>query len=602
MTKEQWLIAAKRADFNALAKELQISPVLARLIRNRDLTEVSEMREYLYGTLSDLPDPSLMKDITKGADIILEKIETGRKIRIISDYDVDGVSSNYILYVGLRKCGADADYRIPDRKEDGYGINAHLIEQAAADGIDTIITCDNGIAAKKEIDLGNSLGLTFVITDHHDIPYEIIDGKKKEVLPDAAAVINPKREDCPYPNKNICGAVVAWKLIQVLYDRLGCSGENFQEFLEVAALATVCDVMPLKGENRIIVKEGLKWINQSPIPGLKALIEENSLTEKEIRAYHLGFIIGPCVNASGRLSTAAKALKLLLAQDRDLCAEGARELSELNNERKKMTLAGIENAIDFIEESEIIQDRIYVIHLPDCHDSIAGIIAGRIREIYNRPVFVITGAEDEVKGSGRSIDAYNMYQGMAEVKECFIQFGGHPKAAGFSMKRDRIGELREKLNRNTSLTQDDLIPRIHIDIALPVSRLDQDLIEEMGNLEPCGTGNPRPLFAQKNLCISGIRELGTSGRALKLFLKDPAGYPIEAVFFGEVSEFYRDVCDIAGEQELIKMKRGQHHHVLLTCVYYPEINEWNGNRRIQIIIKNYRLSLQSRAEYSVNRC
>lgn len=589
MRQEQWMIAAKKADFNTLAKELEISPILARLIRNRDIVKTDEMRDYLYGDLSDLPDPFLLKDVEKGAGIILDKIRAGKAIRIISDYDVDGVSSNYILYAGLKRCGANVDYKIPDRVTDGYGINEDLIRQACEDGIDTIITCDNGISAAGQVAYGMELGLTFVITDHHDVPFEEAGGEKRDLLPPAAAVINPKQSDCPYPYKNICGAVVAWKFIQVLYALAGIERKEADDLLEIAALATVCDVMPLKGENRIIVKEGLRRMNQDPMPGLKALIDGNYLSGKVIKSYHLGFVIGPCINASGRLSTAEKAMELLLCTDPVRCQEIAEGLIELNVLRKEMTRKGEEEAEEWLAGSGHGDDKVLVIFLPECHESIAGIIAGRIKENHNRPTFVLTRTMNGVKGSGRSIETYHMYEEMSRIKECFDKFGGHPMAAGLSMQEDRIEEFRKKLNDNAALTEEDFVKRIHIDIALPVSYLSEDLIREFDMLEPYGTDNKKPLFAQKNLHICGVRELGTGGRTLKLYLKDDTGYPAEAIYFGDVAAFYRAVADAAGEQELLRMKQGQRHQVGITCTYYPEINEWNGCRNIQIIIKNYRI-------------
>lgn len=627
MKKEQWMIAAKRADFNALSRELNISPILARLIRNRDILDADGMREYLHGSLKDIPDPFLLKAVKKGAQIIRRKIESGKKIRIISDYDVDGVSSNYILYLGLKRCGADVDYRIPDRVEDGYGINEHLISQAFEEGVDTIITCDNGIAAGPQIARGNERGMTFVITDHHDVPYEELadeegNMKKKELLPEAAAVINPKQEACSYPHKNICGAVVALKFVQVLYHTFGISVQEAEGFLEIAALATVCDVMPLTGENRIIVKEGLRRMNSGrrgrdfsmrsswgqdrqegpqrnrqgtqtdPIPGLQALIEGNHLEDKEIKAWHLGFIIGPCINASGRLSTARLALELLLCRDPVRCREMAEKLIALNTERKEMTKKGEEDARAWLEESGHDKDKVLVVYLPECHESIAGIIAGRIREEYNKPVFVLTRTLKGVKGSGRSIEAYHMFDEMTKVRECFDQYGGHPMAAGLSMQEDRIEELREKLNSNTSLTEEDFIEKVHIDIALPVNYLSEALILELDRMEPFGTENRKPLFAQKGLYIAGLREAGTSGRVIRLYLKDAEGYPVEAVYFGDAGEFCRQAEAVCGSREYLRMREGQKHHVLMDCTYYPEINVWKDRRNIQIIIKNYRFRLK----------
>lgn len=427
---EQWFISAKKADFNGIARHFGISPVLARLMRNRNLTTEEEMRKYLYGSLEDLYEPSLLKDAEKGVQVIKEKIMAGKKIRIISDYDVDGVSSNYILYRGLARCGAQVDYRIPDRVADGYGINEHLIDQAYEDGVDTVITCDNGIAAAEQISYGNGLGMTFVVTDHHDVPFVEKDGVRTEQIPEAAAVINPKQEDCAYPFKNICGAVVVYKFIELLYDAFGIGRREAQEFLEIAAMATVCDVMILQDENRILVKEGLRRMNETKIRGLRALIDANHLEDKKITAYHLGFILGPCINASGRLKTAKKALDLLLCTEESACRAMAEELLELNSERKEMTRKGEEEAHRYLEETGQIQDKVLVIFLPDCHESIAGIIAGRIRECYNKPVFVITRTREGLKGSGRSIETYHMYNEMVKVKDCFTKFGGHPMAAG----------------------------------------------------------------------------------------------------------------------------------------------------------------------------
>ena len=535
---EQWFIAAKRADFNGIAERFHVSPVLARLMRNRDLTTDAQMEKYLHGTLQNLYEPSLLKDAKKGVDIVRKKIEEGKKIRIISDYDVDGVSSNYILYKGLLRCGADVDYRIPDRVADGYGINEHLIDQAYEDGIDTVITCDNGIAAAPQIAYGKSLGLTFVVTDHHDVPFTEEDGVRREILPEANAVINPKRDDCPYPFKGICGAVVAFKFVQLLYDAFGIDRKETEEFLEMTAMATVCDVMILQDENRILVKEGLRRMNETKIPGLRALIAVNHLEEKKLTAYHLGFILGPCINASGRLTTAKKALDLLLCTDVSRCQAMAEELLLLNAERKEMTRQGEEEAHRYLETTGHIHDKVLVVFLPDCHESIAGIIAGRIRECYNKPVFVITRTAEGLKGSGRSIETYHMYNEMVRVKDCFTKFGGHPMAAGLSMEEGRLEEFRERLNANAQLTEEDFVRKVHIDIALPVSWLSEEFLSELDALEPFGNGNQKPLFAQKGFSVAGIRELGSSGRCLKMFLRDTDGYGMEAIYFGDAALFF----------------------------------------------------------------
>lgn len=587
---EQWFISAKKADFNGIARHFGISPVLARLMRNRNLTTEEEMRKYLYGSLEDLYEPSLLKDAEKGVQVIKEKIMAGKKIRIISDYDVDGVSSNYILYRGLARCGAQVDYRIPDRVADGYGINEHLIDQAYEDGVDTVITCDNGIAAAEQISYGNGLGMTFVVTDHHDVPFVEKDGVRTEQIPEAAAVINPKQEDCAYPFKNICGAVVVYKFIELLYDAFGIGRREAQEFLEIAAMATVCDVMILQDENRILVKEGLRRMNETKIRGMRALIDANHLEDKKITAYHLGFILGPCINASGRLKTAKKALDLLLCTEESACRAMAEELLELNSERKEMTRKGEEEAHRYLEETGQMQDKVLVIFLPDCHESIAGIIAGRIRECYNKPVFVITRTREGLKGSGRSIETYHMYNEMVKVKDCFTKFGGHPMAAGLSMEESRLSELRQRLNANAQLTEEDFVKKVHIDIALPVSWLSEEFLTELDMLEPFGNGNQKPLFAQKGFVITGARILGSTGRCLKMFLRDEKGYSIDAIYFGDTSLFFQDMENCCGKEETERIKKGLSSSVRMDCTYYPEVNEWRGQRTMQIVIKNYRFS------------
>ena len=453
---EKWFVASKRADFNKIGEVFHISPVTARLMRNRDLTTIEEMQRYLYGSLSDLYDPHLLKDADKGAEIIKEKIEAGKKIRIISDYDVDGVSSNYILYQGLKRCGADVDYKIPDRVEDGYGINEHLIEQAAEDGIDTIITCDNGIAASAQIAYGNSLGLTIVVTDHHDIPFQKENDEITYLLPPAAAVINPKQKDCSYPFKSICGAVVVYKFIQVLYDLFQIDQKESEAFLEIAAMATVCDVMPLFDENRILVREGLRRIRQTEIVGLQALIEANHLEDKKLSSYHFGFILGPCINASGRLTSAKEALELLLCKDKEICRQKAEALTALNAERKEMTADGVKAAKAYLESTGHAKDKVLVVYLPDCHESLAGLVAGRVRENYYRPVFVLTDSEDGVKGSGRSIESYSMYEELTGCGDLLTKFGGHPMAAGLSLDKENVEKFKRRLNDQCTLSEEEL--------------------------------------------------------------------------------------------------------------------------------------------------
>ena len=585
---EKWVIAAKRADFNQIGQQFHIDPVIARLIRNRDVIGEDKIREYLSGTVQELPSPWLMKDMEKAVDILEKKISQKAKVRIIGDYDIDGVTSTYILMKGLARIGADVDTYIPDRVADGYGIHAHLIERAETDRIDTIVTCDNGIAASAQIAYGNSLGLTIVVTDHHDIPFQKENDEITYLLPPAAAVINPKQKDCSYPFKSICGAVVVYKFIQVLYDLFGIDRRESEVFLEIAAMATVCDVMPLCDENRIIVKEGLRRIQHTNITGLQALIEANHLEEKKISSYHFGFILGPCINASGRLTSAKDALELLLCEDKELCRQKAEALTQLNAERKEMTANGVKAAKEYLESTGHANDKVLVVYLPNCHESIAGIIAGRMKEHYHKPVFVITRTKEGLKGSGRSIEAYHMYKEMNKIKECFDKFGGHPMAAGFSMQEDRLEEFREKLNANATLTEDDFAEKVHIDVALPISYLSESLINEFELLEPFGNENTKPLFAQKDLYIKGMRVLGTTGRCLKLFLSDANGTSIDAMYFGESDVFLEELISFCGKEEAQRIQKGLSHHIWMDVTYYPQVNEWRGQKNIQIVIQNYR--------------
>ena len=587
--KEEWRVKQPAADIRALAERFSISPILAHIIVNREITEPDAVACYLSDDLAYTHDPALMKDMDKGCQIMKEKIRAGKKIRIISDYDVDGITSNYILYQGLQKAGADVSYDIPHRIMDGYGMNVRLVEAAYADGVDTIITCDNGIAAAEQIAYGNSLGLTLVVTDHHDIPFQRQeDGSISYNLPSAAAVINPKQKDCPYPFENICGAVVVYKFIQVLYDLFGIDRRESEAFLEIAAMATVCDVMPLCDENRIIVKEGLRRIQHTNITGLQALIEANHLEEKKISSYHFGFILGPCINASGRLTSAKDALELLLCEDKELCRQKAEALTQLNAERKEMTANGVKAAKEYLESTGHANDKVLVVYLPNCHESIAGIIAGRMKEHYHKPVFVITRTKEGLKGSGRSIEAYHMYKEMNKIKECFDKFGGHPMAAGFSMQEDRLEEFREKLNANATLTEDDFAEKVHIDVALPISYLSESLINEFELLEPFGNENTKPLFAQKDLYIKGMRVLGTTGRCLKLFLSDANGTSIDAMYFGESDVFLEELISFCGKEEAQRIQKGLSHHIWMDVTYYPQVNEWRGQKNIQIVIQNYR--------------
>lgn len=568
---EKWMVYNKKADFQKIGSEFGIDPVIARLIRNRDIQDMKEIHSYLYGTLAEIPSPWKMKDMERAVQILQKKITQKKKIRIIGDYDIDGVTATCILLKGLKRLNANVDTYIPDRVKDGYGMHEQLIDKALEDGIDTILTCDNGIAAAAEIEYAKKEGLTVIVTDHHDIPFRDTEDGRIWIIPKADAVVNPKQNDCLYPNKNICGAVVAWKLIWALYERLGIDSDEIWDFLELAAIATVGDVMDLQGENRIIVKEGLKKLSSTSFEGLKALICVNNLEGAEITAYHVGFVVGPCINASGRLDTAARSLELLLADNMEDAMKLADDLYDLNQSRKAMTEQGKEQAIQSIEENNLGKDRVLVVYLPDCHESLAGIIAGRIREAYNKPVFVLTKGADGVKGSGRSIEAYSMYEELVKCSDLLTQFGGHPMAAGLSMEEKNVELFRRRLNDNCTLTEQDLIPKIMIDVPMPISYLSKKLTEQLKVLEPFGKGNSKPLFAQKNLRAVGIRVFGRNRNVAKMLLIDENGIKMDAVYFGEAQEFVDFV----------------QAHDTISVTYYPEINVFQGRENLQVVIKNY---------------
>lgn len=568
---EKWMVYNKKADFQKIGSEFGIDPVIVRLIRNRDIQDMKEIRSYLYGTLAEIPSPWKMKDMERAVQILQKKITQKKKIRIIGDYDIDGVTATCILLKGLKRLNANVDTYIPDRVKDGYGMHEQLIDKALEDGIDTILTCDNGIAAAVEIEYAKKEGLTVIVTDHHDIPFRDTEDGRIWIIPKADAVVNPKQNACLYPNKNICGAVVAWKLIWALYERLGIDSDEIWDFLELAAIATVGDVMDLQGENRIIVKEGLKKLSSTSFEGLKALICVNNLEGAEITAYHVGFVIGPCINASGRLDTAARSLELLLADNMEDAMKLADDLYDLNQSRKAMTEQGKEQAIQSIEENNLGKDRVLVVYLPDCHESLAGIIAGRIREAYNKPVFVLTKGADGVKGSGRSIEAYSMYEELVKCSDLLTQFGGHPMAAGLSMEEKNVELFRRRLNDNCTLTEQDLIPKIMIDVPMPISYLSKKLTEQLKVLEPFGKGNSKPLFAQKNLRAVGIRVFGRNRNVAKMLLIDENGIKMDAVYFGEAQEFVDFV----------------QAHDTISVTYYPEINVFQGRENLQVVIKNY---------------
>ena len=567
---EKWVVAAKRADFNAIGRKFGIDPVIARLIRNRDVIGDEKIGLYLNGTLRDLPDPHLLKDAEKASGILRQKIREKKKIRIIGDYDIDGVTSTCILVLALRKLGADVDTCIPHRVTDGYGLHEHLITQAAEDHVDTILTCDNGISASKEIELAKAIGMTVIVTDHHEVPVSAAQEEEVQIIPPADAVIDPKQADCPYPNKNICGAVVAWKLMQVLYALMGEAPDYLFSMTDLAAVATVGDVMDLQDENRIIVKEGLRMITHTRNVGLAALIRACGLADSVITAYHIGFVLGPCINATGRLDTAQRALALLMAEEAEEADRIAGELKDLNESRKAMTEEQKAEAVRIVESTAIKEDRVLVVYLPDCHESIAGIIAGRLREQYYRPAIVLTPGEEMVKGSGRSIEAYHMFKALTECDDLLEKYGGHPMAAGLSIKKTNVVRFRRRLNENCRLTPEELTPKVVVDVPMPVTYISRNLIEQIHLLEPFGKGNQKPVFAQKNVLISDVRILGKNRNVLRMTVEDAGGYRMNAICFGDTEAY------------LSRIRQDPK----ATIAYYPEINSYQGIEKIQIIITN----------------
>ena len=572
---EKWFVAMKKADFNGIAEKYQISPIIARLMRNRDVIGDEAIDFYLNGTVEDLYDGLLMKDMDRAVDILKEKIEEGKKIRVIGDYDIDGVNATYILQQGLAGLGADVDTDIPDRIKDGYGLNQMLIDRALEDDVDTIITCDNGIAAMNEIAYGKEQGMTIVVTDHHEVPYLEENGEKKYLLPPADAVVDPHRADCEYPFKGLCGAAVAYKLVEVLYRVSGKSEqevEHLQESLmENVAIATIGDVMDLVGENRVFVKKGLELLKTTKNEGLHALMQCTGVDTANLNTYHIGFVIGPCINAGGRLDTAKRALELLNASNRREAVTLAADLKELNDSRKEMTEEGVEEAVRQIESSSWKDDQVLVVYLPKCHESIAGIIAGRIKERYYRPTFVLTKGETGVKGSGRSIEAYDMFAEMSRCRELFTKFGGHKLAAGLSLEEEKVEVFRKRINELADLTEEDLQMKVSIDMRLPFPYINEELIHELKILEPFGKGNGKPLFAESKLRVIQPRIFGKNRNVLKCRLEDQQGNQMEAVYFGEVEDCLR------------QMEKKQ----IMSFTYYPSINEYMGRRTIQLTIVNY---------------
>ena len=565
------MVAAKRADFKGIGERFGIDQVTARIIRNRDVIGEKAIEKYLHGSRKDFYSPWLLKDMEKAVAILQEKIENRNRIRIIGDYDIDGVMSTYILLESLRGLGCDVDMMIPNRITDGYGINEHLIEQAWQEGRDTIITCDNGIAAVTQIRKAKDLGMTVIVTDHHEVPFEDLEGERKEILPPSDAIVNPKQKACSYPFAGLCGAVVAMKVMEALYEKMAPEVDLVDKMLPFAGIATIGDVMDLQDENRILVKEGLQRLHHTTNLGLQELIRVNNLEPENISPYHIGFILGPCLNASGRLDTAKRALQLLLADSREEAAVLAGDLKNLNESRKEMTAQGLEKAIEQVESTSMMEDTVLVVFLPECHESLAGIIAGRLRERYHKPSFVLTRGEEGVKGSGRSIESYSMYEKLCECKEYLTKFGGHPMAAGLSLEEENVERFRRKLNEQSGLTEEDLVEKVTIDVPMPIHYIRKDLVQELSLLEPFGKGNEKPLFAQKNLWISQMRVFGKNRNVVKMRLTDENGYPMDGVYFGNGDEFAEE-------------GRGKRK---ISIVYYPDINMYQGRESLQVIIRHY---------------
>lgn len=584
---EKWFVMRKGAPFQEIAEKFHIQPILARLIRNRDVVGDENIQMYLHGTISDLYDGMLMKDMYKAVDILQEKIQEDKKIRIIGDYDIDGINATYILLEGLRALGGDVDIDIPDRMKDGYGLNRNLIDRAFDAEVDTIITCDNGIAASEEIAYGKSLGMTIIVTDHHEVPYEGEGEEKRYILPPADAVIDPKQEECLYPFKGLCGAAVAYKLVETLFNISGKDVEDVDYLMENVAIATVGDVMDLTDENRIFVKQGLEMLKRTQNLGLKALIECTGVDIEHLSSYHIGFVIGPCLNASGRLDTAKRALELLCAKTRKEADILAGDLKALNDNRKDMTAIAVEEAIKQVEESSLKEDKVLVVYLPECHESLAGIVAGRVRERFYKPTIILTKAEDGVKGSGRSIENYHMYEELNKCKTLLTKFGGHKLAAGVSLEEENVDALRKMLNENEALTEDDLTEKVSIDMQLPFQYISEQLIDELELLEPFGKGNTKPVFVEKNIEVLKGTILGKNRNVMKLQVCDAQGITMDALYFGDIEQFLAYLQKKYGENTVQHMMKGYKTGMKLAFTYYPTVNEYMGRRSLQIVIQNY---------------
>lgn len=575
-------------DTVKFAQQLGISDTVAKLMVNRGIYNLDIAKEYLSSSIGELHNPTDMLGMSGAVELMRNSIIKGEKILIVGDYDVDGVISTYVLYIAISKCGGNVSFHIPDRIKEGYGINESIIKKASEDNIDIIITCDNGIAAIEQVKLAKELGIKVIITDHHDVPFIEEDNVRKYVVPEADYVLNPKQENCNYEFDKICGAGVAYKFVQCLYKEFNIPNEELYDLIQYVAIATVCDVVDLVSENRILVKDGLKRINNTSNIGLRALFKETGLEGKEITVYSLGFVIGPSINASGRLEQAEWALKLLITKDKNEAEELAKKLNELNKDRQELTQTGLEEAIKIIEENNMAKDKVLVVYLEDVHESIAGIIAGRIREKYNLPTIILTKAHEGAKGSGRSIEEYNMFEELLKCKDLLGKFGGHPMAAGMSIPSENIDKFREKLNEVTTLSDEDIIPKVSIDMPLPINKINYKLIDEIALLEPYGKGNPKPNFAVKGLMVKAARILGKNNNVLKLNLTD--GYlNIDGIYFGDIEVALEIIKNKFGEYEYNKMLNGQTNMVKIDIVYFPDINEYNGRKSVQLLIQNIRV-------------
>lgn len=586
--KAEWRLKVTNCDIDTIAKEANISKTTAKILVNRDIKDIEEIKRFMNSSLKDMHDPFLMKDIDAGTDIILDAIDEGKKIVIYGDYDADGVTSTAILYKALLKLEANVEYYIPDRESEGYGMCSERIQILKEEGTEVILTCDNGISAIEEINFARSLEMQVVVTDHHELSFNEFEGKREYIVPEANAVINPKQYDCPYPFKLLCGAGIAFKFVQALYMKLGMEDNDAYEFIEFAGIGTICDVVDLIGENRIIAKNSLKMISSTKNIGLNSLIETLGIKDNNIKSYHIGFMIGPCINATGRLDTAALSVELLTCNDKNRAIELSRTLYDLNKTRQEMTTKNVEEIISSIENSNLKNDKVLVVYKKDVHESIAGIVAGKVREKFNVPTIILTKGKEMPKGSGRSIEEYNLFEELIKCRELLEKFGGHPMAAGLSVKEENISVLRAQLNKNCSLNDSDIRPKIKIDTRIHLNEVNLDLINELEELEPFGKGNSTPIFAEKNIEICDIKILGKNQNTLKLTCIIHNNSKIDAICFNRVEEF----------KEILKEKYGNNYDKVLInplglkldIIFYPMINEFNGTKKIQLKMKDFRLS------------